>query len=316
MNSGPEAGRGYALALGEALVDMIEADCRGEPVYRPAPGGSPFNVAIGLARLGVPVEFVGSFGSDPLGARLRAYLADHGVRLTGSPVVDVPTSLAVTTFEGPDPRFTFYGSPHSFGLLDPERLDDALVAGARAVHCGSISLLEEPVYRAALRAFSLEGPIRTIDPNVRPSLVADFEAYRRSLEALFARADVVKLSADDAQALYSEEGEGVLRRIRALGDPQVVLTLASRGCLALIGEELIEVPGRPVEAVDTTGAGDAFVAAVIAGLMEDDAPPTADRWERILEFAVAVSALTCCAPGGATAIPTREEVAERFEVVL
>ncbi len=299
----------YVVAIGEALIDMIEGRCDGEPIYRPTPGGSPLNIAVGLARLGVPVEFVGSFADDALGRRLREFLADNGVGLEGSVEVEADTSLAVTTFEGPDPQFTFYGSPHSYGLLAPE-LPRALIKEAAVVHCGSISLLEEPVYRAALAAFSVEGPKKTVDPNVRRSLIVDLDAYRSSLERLFAMADLVKLSAYDAAVLYPGSPEETARRIRQLGAGGVVVTLGASGALGVLDDQMLRVGGREVEAVDTTGAGDAFMAALIAELLKGPSSPS--QWGTALEFAVDVSALTCCSPGGATAMPTREAIEARF----
>lgn len=300
----------YVVVIGEALIDMIEGRCDGEPIYRPMPGGSPLNVAVGLARLGVPVEFVGSFADDPLGRRLREFLVDNGVGLEGSVEVEADTSLAVTTFDGPDPQFTFYGSPHSFGLLAPERLPRALLEEAAVVHCGSISLLEEPVYRTALAAFSVEGPKKTVDPNVRSSLIVDLDAYRSSLERLFTMADLVKLSAYDAAVLYPGSPEETARRIRQLGARAVVVTLGARGALAVLDDQMLRVEGREVEAVDTTGAGDAFMAALIARLLKGPTSPS--EWGTALAFAVDVSALTCCSPGGATAMPTREAIDARY----
>ncbi|MGH9166219.1 MAG: carbohydrate kinase family protein [Acidimicrobiia bacterium] len=302
----------YAITIGEALVDMIESRHGAETVYRPVPGGSPLNIAVGLARLGVPVEFVGSFGDDPLGDRLRAFLTENGVGLRGSFVTGIATSLAMTTFEGPDPRFTFYGSPHSFGVLGPEHLVQPLLAEAALIHCGSISLLEENVYRAALSAFGATGPLKTLDPNVRPSLIEDLDRYRSSMERLFHMVDVVKLSAEDASLLYPGSSEQIARRIGELGVRVVIITLGAQGAMALLNDRVLRVSGREVEAVDTTGAGDAFMAAVIAELVRAPFSMTTDDWQAILGFAVDVSALACCEAGGATAMPTREAVAARF----
>jgi fructokinase len=216
----------------------------------------------------------------------------------------------MTTFEGPEPRFTFYGSPHSFGVLGPEHLAQPLLDEAAVIHCGSISLLEESVYRAAVSAFETTGPLKTLDPNVRPSLIEDLDRYRSSMERLFQMVDVVKLSAEDASLLYPDSTEQIARRIGEIGVRVVIITLGVGGAMALLDGRILRVSGREVEAVDTTGAGDAFMAAVIAELVR--APVATDDWLSILGFAVDVSALACCEPGGATAMPTREAVAARF----
>ena len=143
---------GYAVVLGEALVDLLDSECAGEPVYRQAIGGGPLNVAVGVARLGGAVQFVGSVGDDPLASRIRGFLADRGVGLAGLVTVAAPTTLAVATFAGAEPEFRFYGEPPSYGLLGPDDLDGPLVEGASVRYCGSIALLCPPALAAARRA--------------------------------------------------------------------------------------------------------------------------------------------------------------------
>ncbi len=301
---------GYAVCIGEALVDLIEtADHTSLSVV---PGGSPLNVAVGVSRLGEPVEFLGSFGSDGFGARLRGFLDSNGVGIGGSIECDVPTSLAVTTFEGAEPSFAFYGTPTSYGLLQASDLDLSLLNGASVVHAGSIGLLEPSIYGAALSAFTISGPFRTLDPNVRLSMIPDMEEFRLAMETLFRTVDVVKLSIHDASALYEGTASEIAERIARLGPRAVIVTLGAAGLVALVEGSALLVPGRKVEATDTTGAGDACMASIIAELVKSGWPVDETAWEELLRFAVDVSAYTCCAPGGATAIPTRAEVDKRF----
>jgi fructokinase len=302
----------YAVSIGEALVDMLEGESDGQAVYRPMAGGSPMNVAVGLARLGDRVEFVGSFGSDPLGERLREFLAGTGVGLRGSVQVDSPTSLALTAFAGSEPHFSFYGSPHSFGQLGPDRLDRALIERAKVVHFGSISLLEAPVLDTVRVVCATDGPMRTLDPNVRPDLLRDVDGYRALMDELYRHVDLVKLSADDARVLYPGELEAAARRVQAAGVPTVVLTMSADGALLLHGDELVHLPNRDIEAVDATGGGDATMAGLIHGLLASEPPIGLDRWREILRFALDVAALTVLAAGGATAMPTRAAVEARF----
>jgi fructokinase len=100
---------GYAVVLGEALIDLLEADLDGELIYRQAIGGGPLNVSVGVTRLGGDGRFAGALSTDVLGERLAAFLRGAGVGLGAAKRVTVPTTLAVTTFEGADPTFTFYG---------------------------------------------------------------------------------------------------------------------------------------------------------------------------------------------------------------
>jgi len=164
---------GYAVVMGEALVDLLEAELDGELIYRQAIGGGPLNVAVGVTRLGGESRFAGSLSTDVLGDRLAAFLRDAGVGLGTAKRVGVPTTLAVTTFEGADPTFTFYGEPPSYALLGPDDLDPGAVAGADVLYTGSIALLREPFRSAARAAWAVDGPLRVFDPNVRPTLLPE-----------------------------------------------------------------------------------------------------------------------------------------------
>src|SRR3954471_13035393 len=134
---------GYAVVLGEALIDLLEADHEGELIYRQAIGGAPLNVAVAATRLGGDVRYVGSLSNDVLGDRLAAFLRDAGVRLKNAKRVAVPTTLAVTTFVGAEPTFTFYGEPPSYALLEPDDLDRTEIGGADVLYAGSICPLRQ-----------------------------------------------------------------------------------------------------------------------------------------------------------------------------
>jgi fructokinase len=263
---------GYAVVIGEALVDLLEARVGGEIVYRPAVGGAPLNVAVGLARLGGRVEFCGSVGADVFGRRIREYLRSAGVRDRGVVRVDVPTTLALTAFDGAEPDFHFYGQPPSYGLLAPEHLNLELVEHSDVLYCGSIALLEEPVLAAARSAWACDGPVRTFDPNIRPRLLKDRDATRAMVEEFCATADLVKLSAADARALYDTTPRAVADRLTNLGAGTVIVTLGADGALVARGEQFAVVAGVRVNAVDTTGAGDATMAALLAAILESGVP--------------------------------------------
>jgi fructokinase len=148
---------GYAMVMGEALIDLLEAEAGGEQIYRQAIGGAPLNVAVGVARLGGAVEYAGALGADVLGERMAAFLREAGVGVGGVKRVGAPTTLAVTTFEGAEPTFTFYGEPPSYALLGPDDLDRDVVAGASVLYAGSICLLREPFRSAAREAWRVAG---------------------------------------------------------------------------------------------------------------------------------------------------------------
>lgn len=310
----------YAVVIGEALIDLLETRT-GEPdgcgsgggiVYRPAVGGAPLNVAVGVARLGGRAEFVGSVGDDAFGRRIRGFLRDSGVGDRGVVTVDAPTTLAVTAFEGSEPDFHFYGEPRSYGLLGPDDLDPALVGGAAALYCGSIALLAEPVLAAARRAWTVPGPFRAFDPNVRPNLLPDPPAARAMVEEFAATADLVKLSAADARTLYGASPREAAEWFAGLGAAAVVVTLGPDGAIVAYRGRSETVYGVRVDAVDTTGAGDATMAALVAGVLDAGPPDDLAGWVRLTGEAMRVAAVVCEAPGGATAMPTREAVRRRF----
>jgi fructokinase len=307
----------YAVVLGEALVDLLDTDHGGERVYRPAIGGAPLNVAVGIARLGaagnVHAEFVGSLGDDALGERINDFLAGAGVGTGGAVKVNAATTLAVTTFEGAEPSFRFYGQPPSYGLFGPADLDRAAVAGASALYCGSICLFCEPVLAAARRAWATPGPLRAFDPNVRPQLLTDPVGLRGVLEEFAATADLVKLSVADANLLYSGDPAPVVaQRLLKVGAGVVVVTLGAEGAMVFAGEQSATVAAPQVRAVDATGAGDAVMAALMYRLVAEGVPADVDGWRDWVIFATQVAGMVCEAPGGASAMPTLAEVDRRF----
>ena len=306
----------YAMVLGEALIDLLEVADAAEPVYRAVVGGAPLNVAVGVSRLGGTAEFAGSLGDDALADRIHRFLTDNGVGTRGVQRVAAPTALAVTTFAGAEPDFRFYGTPPSYGLFDLRGLDAALPAGAAVLYCGSIALLCPALAAAAREAWAVTSGLRVFDPNVRPRLLAgadDLERQRAVTAEFAATADLVKLSAADAAVLYpGRPAEAVAGLLRELGAGAVVLTLGARGALVAAGPELLRVPAPAVAAIDATGAGDSVMAALIAELLAAGVPADPAQWRRRVEFALRVAALVCEAPGGATAMPTRAQVAARF----
>jgi sugar/nucleoside kinase (ribokinase family) len=306
---------GYAVVLGEALIDLLDGECAGERVFRQVIGGGPLNVSVGVARLGGAVSFAGSVGDDPLGSRIVDFLTAAGVDDRAVVRVAAPTTLAVVTFDGADPEFRFYGSPPSYALLTDVPRD--LLAGAAVVYCGSIVLLHPEFLATARSAWSAAaGALRVFDPNVRPSLLptpADVDAFRSVVEEFCATADLVKLSHADAAVLYPGLSlSSVAGDLLSLGAGAVVVTRGAAGALVAFGDERVELPAPVVDAVDATGAGDSVMATLIAGLLADGAPTSVDELSRHVSYALRVAGLVCERPGGAVAMPTPAEVAARF----
>ena len=307
---------GYAVVLGESLVDLLETGADDETMFRQAIGGAPLNVSVGVSRLGGEVQFVGALGDDVLGDRIAAFLRGAGVGLDGLKRVPVPTTLAVTTFEGAEPAFTFYGEPPSYGLLDAADLDTTMIADADVLYAGSIALLREPFRSAARAAWRVAGPLRVFDPNIRPTLLSGddaVDAVRRLMEEFFATADVVKLSTVDAGILYGgAPAAEAARLIRKLGAHAVVVTCGSSGAYLAVGDESALLPAPAVDAIDATGAGDSVMGALVHRLLTEGLPDGRDGWHRHVTFALTVAGLVCERNGGAVAMPTHDELAARW----
>jgi fructokinase len=307
---------GYAVVLGEALVDLLETTVDGEPAYRQVIGGGPLNVSVGVARLGGDVEFAGSVGADVLGDRIARTLVEAGVGTKSVRRVTAPSALAVATYEGAEPEFHFYGEPPSYALLTPEDIPASLIAGAAVLYAGSIALLREPFVSAARHAWRQTGPIRVFDPNVRPRLLPDVaavNALRDLVEGFMASADVVKLSAADAAILYGGASpEAAAQHIRELGARSVVVTMGARGAFVSAGDGSAMVAAPTVSAVDATGAGDSVMAALIRRLLADGIPADLAGWQRNVRYALAVGGLVVERHGGAASMPTEKELLERW----
>jgi fructokinase len=263
------AGTGAVAVAGEALVDFVPA---GPPwTFQAAPGGSPANVAVGLARLEVPTRLLARLADDLLGHRLRGHLEANRVDLSYAVRAAEPTSLAIVAV-GPDGvvEYDFRVEGTADWQWHDHELDGALDGGVVALHTGSLALTMTPGADALQRLMTRARDTMTVsyDPNCRPLLMGSPDAVRGRIETLVAQADVVKASADDlAWLLPGRAPEQVAEAWLAKGPSMVVITLGPGGLLAASRQAgLLRRPGRTVEVVDTVGAGDACMAALLAGL--------------------------------------------------
>lgn len=285
-----------ALVIGESLVDLI-----GRPGLAPVPrvGGSPLNVAVGLSRLDVPVVLHTQFGSDDYGELIAAHVRGNDVDLTTGSVTPAPTSTALATIAED-------GSAHyDFEIgWDPEPVP-ATVGSPVLVHTGSIAAVLEPGARLVAATVEAHRSSATIsyDPNVRPQLMGHPAQARARIEALVALADVVKASDEDLAWLFPGETQAaVAERWLELGAGLVVVTRGGDGALAVGRAATVEVGAPPVTVVDTVGAGDSFMAGLLAALSDEDLvgresdgrlrTADADLLRRLAGFAVSCAAVT------------------------
>ena len=276
--------------FGEALVDVVD---RGG-VRTAAPGGSPANVAVGLGRLGVEVVLHTSIADDPHGRLVAEHLRVSDVMVTGSSWSARRTSSAVAAVDSDGT------ASYEFDVSwDPAPA--ASPVGA-VFHTGSIAAVLEPGahrVRDAVAAAKAAGALVTFDPNVRPELIADARAGRQRILDLLQLADVVKLSDEDAAWLFPHrEVDAILEDVLILGPRLVAVTRGGEGSVIATGSERVECPSVRVAAVDTIGAGDTYMAALIAAVVEDrelfqnHAAPPATWLRDVAEFASAAAAVT------------------------
>lgn len=317
------------LVIGEALTDILSGP---DGSRRCRPGGSPANVALGLARLGHPVLLATRIGRDPFGQVLQTHLGRSGVVLTDGSVSDVPTSTATARLDAAG------AADYTFDIsweLSPTALEESARAGtAGHLHTGSIATALAPGADQVLAVIEAARETATVsyDPNLRPALLGKPGDERPRVEHLVSVSDVVKASQEDLAWLYpGQDIEEVALRWSRSGPALVVLTFGAGGSQVWWRQGRHALPAPAVEVVDTVGAGDAFMSGLLSGLLragllgaggaagESDAsaPRTALRAAassvhphqdvlRALQLATRAAALTCTREGADP--PTRADL--------
>src|SRR5271168_3904410 len=306
------------LISGEALIDLIPDPAVADR-YDAVLGGSPFNVAIGLARLGVPTGFVSRLSADPNGESLAAALARAGVDLKFVARDPRPTTLAFvmrgTAQTGS--RYSFYIDSTSFDGEWP--FPSEWPAGARHLHVGSFAALGPRHAESVVAALTLarDHATTSLDPNIRPLVTPDRDAVRAMAERQVALASLVKASEEDLEWLYPGRSvEETLGDWASRGPKFCIATLGGHGAIARLGSERLTVAAPSIDLVDTVGAGDSFMSALLSAMDRDgalgrqDGPPSREHLQGWLDFAAKASAITCTRKGSDP--PTLAEV-QTFE---
>lgn len=253
----------HALVIGEALVDVVR---RSDGTQSAHPGGSPANVAFGLARLGRCVELLTSLGDDAYGALVRDHVESSGAMVVATSAAP-HTSVATANLDE-------HGvATYDFDLEWALHAEQTTIPDPVVVHTGSIAAVLEPGASAVefLVGAAKERATITYDPNVRPSLMGERGQAEATIERFVALADVVKVSDEDLEWLFpGEDPADAAQRWLALGAALVVVTLGSKGALAACEAGMVSVPPVIVEVADTVGAGDSFMSGLIDGLWSAD----------------------------------------------
>ncbi|MBA2667174.1 MAG: hypothetical protein H0U69_09090 [Trueperaceae bacterium] len=304
------------LALGELLIDFVP-ERRGVTLaeaqtFIKAPGGAPANVAVGVARLGVTSGFIGKVGDDPFGHHLADVLREAGVDVRQLVFDDAArTALAFVSLTAEGERdFMFYRHPSADMRHRPEEVDDAVVGAAAILHVGSISLIGDSSARATRHAIQVArdaGVTISYDPNLRLPLWPSAAAAASAIRSLLPLAHVVKVSDEEVHFLTGRDDVAAARSLWHEGCRLMLVTRGEEGVDYLLAEGGGSVPGFPVDIHDTTGAGDAFMAAVLAALAtRPDLMHDREALERALRRANAFAALTTTRPGAIPAMPSLE----------
>jgi len=309
------------LVCGEALFDFFsQPDSSGQSNklgFQAIAGGSPFNVAVGLRRLGVEAGFFAGISTDYLGRRLVTVLEEEGVRDDFLVHIDAPTTLAMVAV-GADgsPHYSFRGEGCADRLLNVEHLP-VLEDSVRGLHVGSFSLVVQPVADALLTLVRRESGKRliTFDPNVRLNPAPSIELWRSQVSKFAEHAHIIKVSDEDLSLLYPDrDAESVAKGWLKDNCQLVIMTRGRQGASIFTRDNgNWSVPAREVITADTVGAGDTFQAALITFLTERglDTPPSLPGLDRdtlteMLNFAVAAAAVTCTRVG--PDLPYRNQV--------
>jgi fructokinase len=284
------------LVIGESVVDLIGSP--GAWRFSAVAGGSPLNVAVGLAALGQPVRFASEIGGDFFGDLLRGHLGRHGVE-QGELVPGTATSVAFARI-GEDGSAS-YDFRFDWRFSGPVSLD-----GVTCLHTGSLATLVGPGaahVRDVMRAAAGAGIAVSYDPNIRPSLIGARARALALVEECVRLSRLVKVSAEDLAWLHPGEPDlDAARRWAAWpGERLVVVTRGGDGASAVLGDAVIDCPAPAVELVDTVGAGDTFTAAYLAVL--GDRELTAERVREALRHGCAAAAVVCTREGAVPPSP-------------
>ena len=312
------------LVGGEALFDFFSTDIGaglgGSTGFEKRAGGSPFNIAVGVRRLGVPVSYVGKLGVDQFGDALVDFLERESIDVKH--VVREPDTKTILAFVAVDkagkPEFKFYRDNAADISLKTSELSQVNPKDFSLFHCGGIVLADEPAASAYLSLadrFVASGLPVSLDPTVRRSLIQEPERYLKFLGELIRRVTILKVSDEELEFLTGTTGnyDEAITKLPNRKDALVFVTLGSAGSSVYrAGKKVAQTSGFKVKVVETTGCGDSFMAATLAQLADKSSAELATLGEEeltaIMRFSNAEAAIVATRVGAAEANPTRAEV--------
>ena len=306
------------VALGELLIDFTESGKseQGNQLLEVNPGGAPCNVLAMLNNLGKKVAFIGKVGQDMFGTLLKHTLDEVGIcskSLRMDP--EVRTTLAfVHTLPDGDREFSFYRNPGADMMLREEEVDLELIRNTKIFHFGTLSMTHEGVRNATKKAICCAkeaGAMISFDPNLREPLWESLDLAKEQMEYGFAYCDVLKISDNEIQFISGKEDydEGIRYLQEKYQIPLILLTMGKDGSRAYYKDMRVEVAGRVVKAIETTGAGDTFCGSSINYVLEHGLENlTEENLKEMLSFANAAAALITTKKGAIRSMPEKEDV--------
>jgi fructokinase len=307
-------------AIGELLIDFTPNGSTENDIllFERNPGGAPANVVAALAKLGKKTSFIGKVGNDEFGMFLRDELEKSQIETKGLVFSDeVNTTLAFVHLNRQGDRsFTFYRNPGADMTLREEEIDLDIIKNSRIFHFGSLSMTHEPAASATLKAVSYakdKGLIISYDPNLRKALWDNLDRARFTILQGLKYADIVKISEEELEFLTGtkELESGSLELQSQFQNLLIFVTLGSDGSFYRFGNQVGISSGYPVKTVDTTGAGDAFLAGILYRVLEENknlTELTVKDIKQMVGFANAVGALATTKKGAIPAMPSANEV--------
>lgn len=296
--------------LGDAVVDLIPD---GDNHYLRCAGGAPANVAVGVSRLGVEAGFIGRVGNDPLGKFMQQTLQAEKVS-TEQMILDPQqrTSTVIVGLDQGERSFTFMVNPSADQFLEINDLPN--FQQGEWLHCCSIALINDPSRSTtieAIRRVKQAGGFVSFDPNLRESLWSSLDEMKKVVNSVVAMADVLKFSEEELTLLTNTTNlEDATKAVTSLyPEKLIIITLGKDGAIYYLNGKSQVVAGKALKPVDTTGAGDAFVSGLLAGLSQVSNWKESDAvLVEVIRKANASGALATTAKGAMSALPNKAEL--------
>ena len=312
------------VALGEILIDFTpygQSDNK-NTLFERNPGGAPANVLVMLSKLGLKTSFIGKVGADDFGTFLKETLVSNHVDTTGVVTTgQFNTTLAfIHLHPDGDRSFSFYRKPGADITLEEKEVNYELIDKAKLFHFGSVSMTSEPSRQATISALKYakeKGLLISFDPNLRESLWDDLSEAKKVISDSMHFADILKVSEEELHFLTDtmdyENGTELLSRNYEI--PLILVTLGEKGCFFRYKDKTEMIPPYVVEAIDTTGSGDAFCGALLFKILAESNMENLniDKLKSSVLFANAAGALAATKRGGIPALPTLKDICQLQE---